>query len=144
MPFVHSKLANANFHIEAVVAVDTDVALPQVLPDHVLVDGLAALDLSDQPPTSLGKLSQKVLIPHVLVRIAALGSFSRSDAHEDSHFSTRPLADDSLIQSLGSRIEVADAIVVKHGLTDLDRLEGKADRTSGTARLPDLAIKLGR
>lgn len=45
IPLVHSKLANANLHVEPVVVVSGDATLSKRFPQHFLMNSLAAFDL---------------------------------------------------------------------------------------------------
>lgn len=142
MPFVHAKLAYTYFNIESVVGINTNVSLAQVFAHHVFVDLLAAFDFGDQLPTCVGKFAQEALVPHLRIRICILGSSSSADANKYSYFTTGPLVDHSFVQSFWAGVESADAIVMENRLPDGDRLEGKSDRASGPASLPDFAVKL--
>jgi hypothetical protein len=85
-----------------------------VLAHHVLVNLLATLDLGDQLPTRLGKIAQEAFIPHLRIRIAALGPSASTDANKDTHFATGPLVDHSFVQGFWTRVESADTVIVKN------------------------------
>lgn len=142
-PLVHTELAYSDFHIEAIVGVDADITLPQVLPHHVLVDLFAVLDLCDQLSSCISIIAQEPLIPYLRVCVTASRSTSGTDADEDAHFAPRPLVDHSLVKRLGTRVECTRTIIMENRLADRNGLERETDRAGGSASLPDLAIVFG-
>lgn len=114
-----------------------------MLPDHVLVNLLAPLNLGNQPPSRLGKVAEKSFIPHLRVRIAASGASSGTDTDENAYFPSWPLIHHSLVQGFGTGVESTDTIVMEDRLTDLNGLESEANRAGCATGLPDLAVEFG-
>lgn len=144
VPLVHAKLADSHLDIQAIVVVDANVAPAKMFPEHVLVDLLTALNLGNQLPSRLGVISHEPLIPLVLVRIIAPWSSPCSDTDKHSNLSPWPLVDNRLVQSLGSRVEGAGALVMEDSLAYLDWFEGQSNSTGCATSFPDLAVELGR
>jgi hypothetical protein len=55
IPFVHAKLANADFHIQAEVIVLANVPFGQTVSEHLVVDILASFNLADQSAPRFGE-----------------------------------------------------------------------------------------
>jgi hypothetical protein len=144
VPFIHAKLTNAHFHVKTVVGIDTDISFSKMLAHHVLVDLLAALDFGDQLPTGLSKLAQEAFIPHLWIWVRVLRPSASTDTNKDTHFTTGPFVHHRFVQGFWTRVESAHAIIMEDWLPDGDRLESKSNRTSGSASLPNFAIKLRR
>jgi len=113
VPLVHAKLAHANLDVEAVVVFGVDSPSRQVLAHHVFVDNLAALNLGDQSPPRLGKLSEEPLVPHLLVGVARLGPLAGADTDKATDLSAGPFVYHGFVERLGRRIERAHPVVVK-------------------------------
>lgn len=140
MPFVHTKLANAHFYIEAVIVFGIDSTLHQELRLHVFVDDFAILDLGNELFPGLGIITHEALVPGMRVVFGASGSASSTDTDKNSDFSAWPFVDCGFVESSWCWIEVAGPVIVEYRLPDSDWLEGEADSRCCTSSLPDFAV----
>lgn len=147
-PFIHSKLPHANLDVQTVVIVLIHVALGQMVPDHLQVDILAALDFGNQSSSRLGeraqRISEEVLPPLMALAVGSRRALAGSHTDEDANFPPGPLVDRRLIQNLRRRIVRTRSLVDKDMLSDLDGFERKSGGRGCPTSLPDRAIELRR
>lgn len=115
-----------------------------MIAQHVFVYTLAAFDFGNETASGLGELPQEAFVPHLLLVVTAARAFARADAHKDAYITAGPLVENCFVERIGGWIKGADAVVVEHGLADLDGLERQAYGRGGTTGLPDFAVKVGR
>jgi hypothetical protein len=90
---------------------------------HHLVSFLTAFDFGDQSPLGLCEATNEAFIPLRLIRVAALWSLSCSYTEENADFPPGPLVHNSLVEGFWGGVKTTVAIVVEHGLADLDWFE---------------------
>lgn len=147
IPFVHTKLADPDFNVQPVVVVLADIAFCQMLPQHLIMNILAALDLGDQTSSCFGKdaqgVSEKVLPPFVLPIVGAWRAPAGPYTDENPNFPPGPFIHGGFFQDLWGRVVRAGTFVDEEMLSDLDRFESQPGGRCGPTGLPDGAIELG-
>jgi len=147
VPFVHAKLSHADLDVQAVVVVFADVALGQVLAQHVVVNTFASFDLSDQTSSGFGKdtqcVAKEVLPPFVLPVVGAGGPLACSHADEDTDFPSGPFVHGGFFQHLRRRVVRAGSLIDEKALSDLDGFKSETGGRGSPTGLPNGAVKFG-
>lgn len=103
IPLVHPKLSHAHLHVQPVVVFLLDVALGQVLLEHLLVDLFTPLDLRNQPPPCLREAAQgiakEILPPFMLSMARPRRSLSGPNTDKDPDLPARPFVNGRFIES---------------------------------------------
>ena len=146
-PFVHSEFAYTDLDIQSVVVLRVDIAVREVLSQHLLVRFFAAFQFRNKSSPGFGELAhaatQEFLPPLMLPVVGTRGPSSGADAHKHSDFSAWPLVLNRFVQDGGRRIVLSRTLVQIPGLANLDWLEGHLRCARRSSGFPDLAIDVG-
>ena len=108
IPFIHSKLPDADFNIETTIVLSRDSPLRQLCLEHVNVSVLTALNLRYQASSCFRKVAHaaphEAFPPLVLLVVGASRSFPSSDANENADIPARPFIHGGFFQYLRARV----------------------------------------